>query len=57
MPLWARLQPELREQGIETEPVPVVDDEGAALPETLTRARRSIARHGLVLATGHLAPR
>ncbi len=28
VPVWAALQRELREQGIEIEPVPVVDEEG-----------------------------
>jgi hypothetical protein len=53
-PVWARLQQELRDRGVEIEPVPVVDDEGRLLP----RARAvlaSVAAHGLVLATGHLA--
>ena len=52
-PVWARLQLELREQGIEIEPVAVVDVAGAVLPETREVLAR-IARHGLVLATGHL---
>jgi hypothetical protein len=54
VPVWVKLQLELREQGIEIEPVPVVDGDGAVLPETRAVLER-IARHGLVLATGHLA--
>jgi hypothetical protein len=52
-PPWARLQTELREQGVAVEPVPVVDDRGHVLPETRT-VLAAVARHGLVLATGHL---
>jgi hypothetical protein len=54
VPVWVKLQLELREQGIEIPPVPVVNDDGAALPETLAVLER-IAHHDLVLATGHLA--
>jgi hypothetical protein len=54
VPVWVKLQLELREQGIEIEPVPVVDDTGAVLAETREVIRR-VAAHGLVLATGHLA--
>jgi Family of unknown function (DUF6282) len=52
-PLWARIQAELREQGIEAAPVAVIDRNGAPLPELLS-VLAVIARHGLVLATGHL---
>ena len=54
VPLWARLQHELRELGLGIEPVHVTDVEGRLLPETRD-VLRAIARHGLVLATGHLA--
>jgi hypothetical protein len=54
VPVWVKLQLELREQGIEIPPVPVVDDSGAVLPETRAVFER-IARHDLLLATGHLA--
>ncbi len=53
VPVWVRLQLELREQGIEIAPVPVVDDAGGVLPET-REVLAMIARHGMVLATGHL---
>jgi hypothetical protein len=53
VPVWVKLQLELREQGIEIEPVPVVDAGGAVLPQTRT-VLATIARHQLVLATGHL---
>jgi hypothetical protein len=54
VPVWVKLQLELREQGIEIPPVPVVDDGGAVLPETRAVLER-IAHHGLLLGTGHLA--
>jgi hypothetical protein len=54
VPVWVKLQLELRRQGIEIPPVPVVDDDGAVLPETRAVLER-IAHHGLLLATGHLA--
>lgn len=53
VPVWVRLQLELREQGLEIEPVPVVDEAGVVLPETIAVLER-IAHHQLVLATGHL---
>jgi hypothetical protein len=52
-PVWMRLQQELREQGVAIEPVPVVDESGALLPETRA-VLEAVARHGMVLATGHL---
>jgi hypothetical protein len=54
VPVWVKLQLELREQGIEIEPVPVVDGDGAVLAQTRAVLER-IAHHGLLLATGHLA--
>jgi len=54
VPVWVKLQLELREQGIEIEPVPVLDDGGGVLPET-TAVLARIAHHGMVLATGHLS--
>jgi Family of unknown function (DUF6282) len=53
VPVWVKLQLELRAQGIEIEPVPVVDRAGAVLPET-REVLAMIARHAMVLATGHL---
>jgi hypothetical protein len=54
VPVWVKVQLDLREQGIEIEPVPVVDGNGGVLPETRT-VLELIARHDLVLATGHLS--
>ena len=53
VPVWVKLQLELREQGIEIEPVPVVGPDGAVMPETRA-VLATIARNGMVLATGHL---
>jgi Family of unknown function (DUF6282) len=52
LPVWARVQVELRERGIESVPVPAVAD-GQVLPETRA-VLEVIASHRLVLATGHL---
>ena len=52
-PAWARLQEELRERGVAVAPVAVVDGDGALLPAAL-HVLQAVARHGLVLATGHL---
>lgn len=55
VPVWVKLQLDLREQGIEIPPVPVVDDQdGTVLPE-LREVLDMIARHHMVLATGHLS--
>jgi hypothetical protein len=52
-PLWAAIQIELREAGLEVPPVAVVDADGEPLPELLA-VLELVARHDLVLATGHL---
>lgn len=54
VPQWARLQHELRRLGLGVEPVHVTGPDGKLLPETRD-VLRAIARHGLILATGHLA--
>ena len=53
-PMWAQLQSELLEQGIISPPVPVLDDAGDVLPE-VRDVLRTIARHDIALATGHLS--
>ena len=53
VPQWARLQHELRELGLSVEPVEVTDASGELLPEARD-VLRAIARHDLILATGHL---
>ncbi len=55
VPVWVKLQLELREQGIEIPPVPVVDPrDGTVVPE-LREVLGMIARHKMLLATGHLS--
>jgi len=53
-PLWAALQDELRANGIDPPPVAVVDEDGAVRQDVLD-VLRLIAKHDLVLATGHLS--
>ena len=53
VPQWARLQHELRSLGLSVEPVHVADPEGRLLRE-VRDVLRAIARHDLILATGHL---
>ena len=52
-PLWARIQTELADAGLEVPPVAVVDKRGEPAPALLA-VLEVVARHGLVLATGHL---
>src|SRR3954452_23376365 len=54
VPVWVRFERELRAAGAPPRPVPVLDDRGAPLPELLA-VLEVVARHGLVLATGHLS--
>jgi Family of unknown function (DUF6282) len=54
VPVWVKLQLELREQGLEIDPVPVVDERGVVLDETRA-VLELIARHQLLLATGHIS--
>ena len=53
LPFWAKMQHQLREAGVVSEPVRVVDATGAILPD-VTTVLESIARHQMVLATAHL---
>ena len=52
-PMWAKLQDELAEQGIVAPTIEVVGATGAIVPP-LEAVLAVIARHDLVLATGHL---
>ena len=54
VPVWVKLQLDLREQGIEIPPVSVVNDDGTVLPQ-LREVLGLIARHNMLLATGHLS--
>jgi len=53
LPLWARLQQDLRDAGLALPPVQVVDKNGALLPET-RQVLEVIARRQMIVATGHL---
>lgn len=53
LPFWAKLQHQLRAEGLVSEPVPVVDGQGAVLPEVVA-VLKTIAKHDLILATAHL---
>ena len=54
VPVWVRFERELRAAGAAPAPVPVLDADGAPLPELLA-VLGVVARRGLVLATGHLS--
>lgn len=54
VPVWVKLQLDLREQGIEIAPVPVVHEDGTVLP-VVREVLGMIARHKMLLATGHLS--
>ncbi|GLY08699.1 MULTISPECIES: DUF6282 family protein [Actinoplanes] len=54
VPMWAALQDELAEQGIVAPAIEVLDDDGAIVPD-LIAVLTVIAKHGMVLATGHLS--
>jgi hypothetical protein len=54
VPVWVKLQLDLREQGIEIPPVPLVDAHGSLLPEVY-EVLGMVARHKMCLATGHLS--
>jgi Family of unknown function (DUF6282) len=53
LPAWAGMQQELLGMGMAIEPVPVLDDGGRPLDEARA-VLEVVARHDLVLATGHL---
>jgi Family of unknown function (DUF6282) len=54
LPVWVAFELELREAGHRVEPVSVVDAAGALVPAA-HEVLAVIARHGMVLATGHLS--
>ena len=53
LPVWAKVEAEFSERGIQSTPVATLDGDGSLLPETRL-VLEVIAEHGLVLATGHL---
>lgn len=54
VPVWVRFELSLREAGLAADPVAVVDGGGALVPEALA-VLEVIARHDMVLCTGHLS--
>jgi hypothetical protein len=56
LPFWARIQRELAAEGISPPPLSVVDDAGEVI-ESARRCLERIARHNMILATGHLGRR
>jgi hypothetical protein len=53
LPVWAKLEAELRGEGITVDPVPVLDHDGAVLAE-VRAVLAVIAAHDIVMATGHV---
>lgn len=54
LPVWVKFELELRESGHDPEPVAVVDSDGE-LTADAREVLATIARHEMVLATGHLS--
>ncbi|MCX7786144.1 MAG: DUF6282 family protein [Spirochaetes bacterium] len=53
LPFWAKMQHQLRKEGVDSPPVPVIDPQGKVLP-ALVQVLKSIAKHDMILATAHL---
>jgi uncharacterized protein DUF6282 len=53
LPFWAKIQRELAAEGISPPPLSVVDEAGE-LTEPARRCLERIAKHNMILATGHL---
>jgi hypothetical protein len=56
LPFWAKIQRELAAEGISPPPLRVIDDSGAVV-EGARRCMERIAKHSMILATGHLGRR
>jgi hypothetical protein len=56
LPFWAKIQRELAAEGISPPPLTVVDDAGN-LVDAARRCLERIAKHDMILATGHLGRR
>jgi hypothetical protein len=56
LPFWAKIQRELAAEGISPAPLCVVDDRGHLI-DAAKRVLERIARHNMILATGHLGRR
>ena len=53
LPFWAKIQRELAAEGISPPPLSVIDESGE-LTEPARRCLERIAKHNMILATGHL---
>src|SRR5579862_9681248 len=53
LPFWAKIQRELAAEGISPPPLSVIDEAGR-LTETARRCLERIAKHNMILATGHV---
>jgi hypothetical protein len=56
LPFWAKIQRELAAEGISPPPLSAIDESGAVV-EPARRCLERIAKHQMVLATGHLGRR
>ena len=56
LPFWAKIQRELAAEGISPPPLTVVDDAGNVV-DAAQRCLERIARHNMIMATGHLGRR
>src|SRR5499427_2870284 len=56
LPFWAKIQRELSAEGISPPPLTVIDDRGE-LVDAARRCLERIAKHDMILATGHLGRR
>ena len=56
LPFWARIQRELAAEGISPPPLSVVDEAGTVIAAA-RRCMERIAKHDMILATGHLGRR
>jgi hypothetical protein len=56
LPFWAKIQRELAAEGIAPPPLSVVDDVGNVI-HSARRCLERIARHNMILATGHVGRR
>jgi hypothetical protein len=56
LPFWAKIQRELAAEGISPPPLSVIDEAGE-LVEAARRCLERIAKHDMILATGHLGRR